>query len=155
VDGAANQLVFSADGASLMANHWQTIYVADAAAHRLTAKIPSKANAVFFQVNKAFVVMEESRAIHQITGNAIEATSIGQFAGKTETVVPAHIAVAGNPAVAAIKEKNDVLVRDMAGKVLFNVTGEDSPILRMCLSADGRVLMILRHSLRAEVFRLE
>jgi hypothetical protein len=155
VDGIAYQLIFSADGKRLIANHGSIIYLVDAVAHRLTAKVPAKALSVFFQGDKLYAVQEQSFAIHEVADQGVGKKSIGQFAEKSDPVSAMRTAIAGDPAVAAIPQKNEVSIRNMEGRELFRVAGEDSPIRRVCLSADGRVLLIYRDSLRVEVFRLE
>jgi hypothetical protein len=155
VDGAAYQLIFSGDGKRLVANHRSTIYLVDAVAHRLTTKLATKASAVFFKGDKLFATQKESLEIHEVTAEGVGKKMIGRFAEKLETASALRTAIAGSPLVAAIPIKNEVSVRDVKGRELFRVSGEDSPIRRVCLSGDGHVLLIYRDSLRVEVYRLD
>jgi DNA-binding beta-propeller fold protein YncE len=155
VDGFATQLIFSGDGKRLVANHWPTVYLVDAVEHRLIKKLPAKAPTVFFRGGQLYAVQEESSAIHEVTVEGVAKKSFGRFIDKIDSASAMRTAVAGNPPVAAVPQKSEVSVRDMEGRELFRVAGEDSPIRRVCLSADGRVLLIYRDSLRVEVFRLE
>jgi hypothetical protein len=155
VDGMAYQLIFSADGKRLIANHGSTIYLVDAVAQRLTAKVRAEAAAVFFRGEKLLVVEAPSLAVRELTVEGMGKKSLGQFAEKSEAILALRTAIAGDPAIAAMPLKNEVSVRNIEGRELFRVAGEDSPIRRVCLSADGRVLLIYRDSLRVEVFRLE
>jgi WD40 repeat protein len=158
VDGAALQLIFSPDGKRLVANHYSTIYVVDTVAHRLIKELTVTepfAFAVFFQGEKLLAAQGESLAIHEVTDEGFEKEVVGRFAEKLETVSAYRTAISGQPPVAAIALKNEVSVRDMKGRELFRVAGEDSPI-QVRLSADGRVLLIYWwDSLRVQVFRLE
>jgi hypothetical protein len=155
VDGIAYQLIFSADGKRLVANHWQTIYVVDAVNHRLTDKVTAQVATVFFRGDQLCAVHEESSAIHEVTGKSLGKTPIGRFIEKIDSPSGMRMAIAGAPPVNAIPQKSEVTVRNMEGRELFRVIGEDSPIRRVCLSADARTLLVLRDSLRVEVFRLE
>ncbi len=79
VDGLAQQLLFSADGKRLIANHYSDIYVVDAVAHRLTTKVPARAVSVFFRGETLCAVQEESWTIHEATDEGIGKKSIGRL----------------------------------------------------------------------------
>ncbi|MGL4463463.1 MAG: WD40 repeat domain-containing protein [Planctomycetia bacterium] len=156
VDGIALQLVFSADGKRLAANHWKEIFLVDFDAGRLAATVAGESSSViFFQDEKLFAVQEASLAVHEATNEGIVEKSIGRFAEENEALGPVRVAVAGNPAVAAVVVKNEVSLRNMDGRELRRVVGADAPIRRVCLSTDGRTLLVFRETQRVELFHLD
>jgi hypothetical protein len=155
VDGMAYQLIYSADGKRLIANHYFIIYDVDAESHRLKTKIRAKAFSTFFQKEKLCAVQEESGEIHEVAGQEVGKAAIGKFMDKIDPFSATRMAIAGSPPLAAIPQGTEITVRITEGRELFRVIGEDSPIRRIRLSADGSVLLIFRDSLKVEVFRLE
>jgi WD40 repeat protein len=155
VDGIAHQMLFSADGKRVIANHFAELYLVDNVARRLTATLKAQVGPVFFQGNKLYSLQGKAMAIHEVTDKGIEKNAIGHFADNADLEALYRSAVAGQPGVATVTIKNEVSVRDMQGKERFRVAGGDAPITRVCLSADGRVVLIHRQFLRVEVFRLK
>lgn len=154
VDGSAHPLLFSPDGKSLVANHWGAIYLVDAA-YRLVRKVPARAASVFFHKGELRAVEPESSSVVAVGEKGLGTDPLGKWAGQLDSVAGMRMAIAGDPPVAAIPQKGKVSVRNAQGRESFQVVGEDSPVRRLCLSADGRVLLVYRDSLRVEVFRLE
>jgi dipeptidyl aminopeptidase/acylaminoacyl peptidase len=155
VDGAAHQLLYAADGKRLVANHYFTIYLVDAGSYRLRAKVAAKAPVVFFRENKLYAVQEGSGALREVTAAGLGQKRVGRFADEVDTSHALRAAVAGQGGVAAIPVGQEVSVRTIEGRERFRVIGERSPVRRLRLSGDGRVLLVYRGSLRVEVFRLE
>jgi WD40 repeat protein len=155
VDGVAWQLAFSPDGQRMIANHWNTLYLIDVPALKLAAKIPSKTFTVFFKDGGTFAIDEDSSAIREVTAEGIRKTPAGTFLEKSEPLVAMRSALGGEPPVVAVPAGNAVSVRNLQGKELYRVHGDESPIRKLGLSADGRTLIVDRHPTRAEVFRLE
>jgi WD40 repeat protein len=161
VDGRAYQVLFSPDGKYLVANHWRTIYLIDAASQRLETKVATKASAVVFRNDKLHCVLAESGAIHAVTSEGIEKTPFGPPMGKFDDSSSLstvwRMAFSRQPVRVAIPQGEEVIVRTVEGRTLFRVIreGVSSPAERVSLSADGRVLLILRQTGRIEAFRLE
>ncbi len=154
VDGMAYQLIYSADGKRLIANHHFTIYDVDAESHRLKTKVSAKAFSTFFQ-KESLCAVEESGEIHEVAGREVGKKAVGKFMDKIDPFSATRMAIAGSPSLAAIPQGTEITVRNTEGRELFRVVGQDSPIRRIRLSGDGRVLLIFRDSLKVEVFRLE
>ncbi len=137
VDGLAHPLLFSPDGKRLVANHWGVVYVVDAATQRLAWKAAVKAASVFFRGGKLFAVEAESSAIREVGEKGVAKGAAGEL-NEFDPVAGMRMAIGGDPPVAAVAQKGKLSVRDMQGRELFQVVGEDSPVRRLCLSADGR-----------------
>ena len=156
VDGIAYQILFSADGKRLVANHWQEIHLVDAVALRRTATVPAKAVAVFFQGERLYAIGQESGEIREVTPEGVTGEPIGRLGVKLDNSSVMRTAVSQRPAVIAVPRGNEVVVHSAEGRERFRVVREDTPVGNLSLSADGRMLLIYRwQTRRVEVFKLE
>jgi hypothetical protein len=154
VDGMAKQLLFSADGERLVANHWFTIYLIDSEL-RLAAKVKAESPAVFFDGGKLYCVDNKSTIVHEIGSKGLLQVNNGPFAGKKLGLTAMWMQIAGKPPVAAIINGKNVLIRSLAGKEIHRVETNEWPLARVALSADAHMLLVCCQDGSAAVFRLE
>jgi hypothetical protein len=111
--------------------------------------------AVFYRDGKLYAVRGDG-AVVAFTGEGIGTEPVNRLTeGPIDRTRLMRAAFVGRPGLAAVPDGPAVSVRTLDGRERFRVTGGDSPVREVGLSADGRVLLVCRESARAEVFRLE